>query len=376
MFPKWFDRWNRDNPTNIYGPAVAVGIVGAAVFVATVLITWGQPYATASLQTGPRGTGMDYPKFKAELATPDPTREMVYDNPPIPPEPGDPLAKDVYKNVQVLGDLTEANFTRLMASMSEWVAPDQGCAYCHGDGGMETYSQDTLYTKKVARRMLQMTRNINANWAGHVNANKQVGVTCFTCHRGQHVPSDIWFKITPVNHAASGWSAVQNRATSQSQFTSLPSSALENYLLDTQTIAVSDTEARVKGVPGKDVASIQQTEQTYSLMNYIDNSLGVKCVFCHNTRAFYSAAGQMTPQWGTAMLGIQMVQELNNEYLLGIKTWLPAKRLGPVHQDVPKAACRTCHKGYQQPLQGLNVIKDWPELATEGAPDYGSPGTN
>ena len=39
--------------------------------------------------------------------------------------------------------------------------------------------------------------------------------------------------------------------------------------------------------------------------------------------------------------------------------------------DAPKAACKTCHKGYQQPLQGTNVIKDWPELAiTEGAPDY------
>jgi photosynthetic reaction center cytochrome c subunit len=35
------------------------------------------------------------------------------------------------------------------------------------------------------------------------------------------------------------------------------------------------------------------------------------------------------------------------------------------------AACRTCHQGYQQPLNGLNVIHNWPELAVlEGAPDY------
>ena len=35
-----------------------------------------------------------------------------------------------------------------------------------------------------------------------------------------------------------------------------------------------------------------------------------------------------------------------------------------VYADAPKAACKTCHKGYQQPLQGTNVIADWPELAT------------
>ena len=52
--------------------------------------------------------------------------------------------------------------------------------------------------------MISMTQNINENWDGHVNANKEVGVTCFTCHRGQPVPSDIWFKITPVTKATAG----------------------------------------------------------------------------------------------------------------------------------------------------------------------------
>ena len=75
MFPKWFDKWNRDNPTNIFGPAVAIGTVGGAVFVAALLVTWGQPYATESLQTGPRGTGMSVPEFKLDLAKPDPSIE-------------------------------------------------------------------------------------------------------------------------------------------------------------------------------------------------------------------------------------------------------------------------------------------------------------
>ena len=370
MLPKWFNDWNKDNPTNVYGPAILTGIVGGAVFVAIMLVSFGQPFATDSLQTGPRGTGMSVPEFKADLARPDPSIEAVSENEPFVPAGGEPLARDIYKNVQVLGDLTEDNFNRVMLAMTEWVSPDEGCAYCHGDVDLEQYGDDTLYTKVVARRMIQMTQNINENWDGHVNANKQVGVTCFTCHRGENVPSDIWYKLGPVNLAAAGWSANQNRVTLQSQYTSLPSDALEKYLLEDNRIAVHDLESRVAGVPGQpDVPTIQDTERTYSLMNYFSNSLGVNCVFCHNSRAFYDAS-QVTPQWSTASLGIQMVREINNEYLAPLVDVLPENRLGPVFGDAPLAACATCHKGYQQPLQGTNVIRDWPELATTGAPSY------
>ena len=72
MFPRWFDKWNRENPRDIYGPAIAIGVVGGAVFAATMLVAFGQPYATDSLQTGPRGTGMSVPEFEADLAKPDP----------------------------------------------------------------------------------------------------------------------------------------------------------------------------------------------------------------------------------------------------------------------------------------------------------------
>ena len=65
-----------------------------------------------------------------------------------------------------------------------------------------------------------------------------------------------------------------------------------------------------------------------------------------------------------------MVQELNNDYLVPLREVYPENRLGPVHADAPKAACATCHKGYQKPYQGMNVIADWPELATTGAPVY------
>ena len=371
MLPKWFDDWNAKNPTDVFGPAILIGALGGAVVAAALLVSWGQPFATDSLQTGPRGTGMSRPEFKADLATPDPTIEefVALDQEPWVPEGGEPLAKDIYQNVQVLGELTEDNFNRVMTAMTSWVAPEEGCAYCHGDVDIEEYGSDDLYTKVVARRMIEMTQNINENWDGHVNANKQVGVTCYTCHRGQNVPDNIWFQLGPVNEAMAGWSAVQNRVTVQSQYTSLPSSALEAYLLNYETIAVHDLESHVAEYPADGIQTWQHTERTFSLMNYFSNSLGVNCVFCHNSRAFYDPA-EVTPQWGTASLGIAMVQELNNDYLVPLKDTYPPERLGPVFADAPKAACKTCHQGYQQPLQGTNTIANWPELATSGAPVY------
>ncbi|PTX57966.1 photosynthetic reaction center cytochrome c subunit [Litoreibacter ponti] len=371
MLPKWFNDWNEKNPTNVFGPGIIVGVVGGAVFVAAMIVAWGQPFATTSLQTGPRGTGMSVPEFKSDLLTPDPTIEEYYTDTPIVPEGGEPLAKDIYDNVQVLGDLTEDNFNRVMLAITQWVSPEQGCAYCHGDGDLETYGEDNLYTKVVSRRMIQMTQVINEEWDGHVNANAQVGVNCSTCHRGQNVPSEIWFKNTPVKDTnMAGWGAVQNRATSTSGSTSLPSDHLEKLLVEYGQINVHDLESRVAGSPADEgYQTWQNTERTYALMNYFSNSLGVNCNFCHNSRAFYDTA-QVTPQWATASLGIAMVQELNNEYLIPLRDTYPEERLGPVHADAPKAACATCHKGYQKPYQGMNAIADWPELATTGVPVY------
>ena len=372
MLPKWFDEWNKANPTNIFGPAILIGVLGGAVFAAIMLILYFEPIQTTSMQTGPRGTGMHVPEFNLVRDKADPTIEDYYTEEPYVPETGEELAKDVYENVQVLGDLTDANFNRLMNAMTQWVAPEEGCVYCHAGAEDGNYADDDAYTKVVSRRMIQMTQNLNENWDSHVNGVAEVGVNCYTCHRGQNVPSDIWFNVTPVTEAAGSWSAVQNRATVLSSYTSLPSTALEVYLTDPDSqVNVHDLESRVAGVPGIDeeVHTIQKTEMTYSLMNYFSNSLGVNCVFCHNSRAFYEPS-EYTPQWGLAQLARQMVIEMNTEYLIPLGDTYPAERLGPIYADAPKAACRTCHKGYQRPMQGLNVIADWPELATTGAPVY------
>ncbi len=363
MALKWMNDWSRANPKDIWRPAVSIGVVGVVLMFAAALVTIGQPFKTVSMQTGPRGEGAVVVKFPQTQV--DPTAADYVSQDPVKPQPGDKLAKDIYKNVQVLGNLTDANFTRLMVSMAQWVAPDQGCAFCHGDGDISTYSEDKLYTKVIARRMIQMTQDINENWSGHVQAVGEAGVNCFTCHRGQNIPSGVWYRIDPVNKVMAGWGAVQNRVTLQSQYTSLPSDALEQYLLEGKNILVSAQTVRDK----TDTASIQDTERTFSLMNYIDNSLNVNCTFCHSTRAFWDTS-QVTPQWATALLGIQMVNALNNTYLVPLQSVFPAEQLGPVHQDAPKLACNTCHKGYHLPLNGTDMIKDWPELASSAPPKY------
>jgi photosynthetic reaction center cytochrome c subunit len=363
MFPKWFDKWNSDNPTNIFGPAIAVGVAGSAVFVAAMIVAWGQPFATASQQTGPRGTGMHVQEFVSELEAGDPTIAGYVTSEPIVPTADSALAIDTLEGVPPsLANVSVENYERLVEAMRSWTGiPDLL------EPGNDSYQTQVAYS------MIEMTQNINQNWAAHVQANAEVGVTCYTCHRGQPVPNNIWFRVGPVNNNAAGWPAIQNRVTMTSNFTSLPSTYLEHFLLQDEdgfygVAQVHDLASRVENLEGDPL--IQQTEMTYAWMNYFANSLGVNCVFCHNSRAFYDPT-QVTPQWSTASLGIIMVQEQLEQYILPLEEVLPAERLGPIYADVPKLACRTCHQGEQQPLNGLNVIANWPELAVlDDVPDY------
>jgi photosynthetic reaction center cytochrome c subunit len=349
---KWFTKWNRDNPTNIFGPAYVVGAVGGAIVVAALVVTWGYPAKTTSVQTGPRGSGMEVVKFAGDRAEGDPDAAAFYTAPAIAPVGSEVLARDAYENAEpLLGDLTVENYDRLVEAMRRWTGiPDLF-------GGEETYQT------VVARRMIEMTRNINETWADHV---APAGVTCFTCHRGENVPTGIWFDISPVVNSMAGWGAVQNRVSSLSQSTSLPSDALQKFLVEYEPIRVHDLEPRVDN---EGTASVQDAERTFSLMNYFSNSLGVNCTYCHNTRALHDI-DQATPQLSQAQLGIGMALELNNDYLLPLGEVLPASRLGALHADAPKVACATCHKGHAKPLEGLNVIADWPELRTSGPPVY------
>jgi photosynthetic reaction center cytochrome c subunit len=336
-----------------YGIRTVIGlgaIVVATLLTIAMLTTFERPPIKPE-QRGYRGTGMDEninPRlFAAALAA-----NQVPASLPSLGSAGAP-AGTVYKNVKVLGGLSVGQFTRLMASITTWVSPKQGCAYCHDTANM---ASDSIYTKVVARRMLQMVQHINGDWQTHVAAT---GVTCYTCHRGQPVPSQIWFNDPGPEHAHgfAEASTGKNQAAGSVGDTSLPYDPFTPFLEKSDEIRVQATQA----LPGTDANSIKDTDWTYALMMNISQSLGVNCTYCHNTRSFGDWS-QSTPQRTTAWYGIRMVRNLNGDYLAGLHGVFPANRLGPLG-DVPKINCATCHQGVSKPLLGVSMLKDFPELA-------------
>jgi photosynthetic reaction center cytochrome c subunit len=306
-----------------------------------------------TVQGGYRGLGMEQvinPRLDALKAA----KNVV---PPAgPPAPaGGPLASSVYQNIQVLKDLNVAQFTRVMLAITQWVAPpDQSCNYCHG----ANMASDDRYTKVVARRMLQMVRHINSDWQNHVGAT---GVTCYTCHRGNAVPQNVWF-INPGESSATGLiagNAGKNKPSPAVGLTSLPYDPFTRFLLEAKNIRVISNDA----LPDGNLASTKQTDITYALMMHFSQSLGVNCVYCHNSRSF-AVWDSSTPRRTTAWYGIRMVRDLNNDYLVPLTDKFPSHRLG-ILGDVAKVNCATCHQGVFKPLYGESMAKDYPELQGE-----------
>ena len=280
-------------------------------------------------------------------------------------DPAGQKSSEVYQNVQVLGDVDANEFIRLMSAITAWVSPEQGCAYCHN---VENMAEDSVYTKIVARRMLQMTREINANWKTHVATT---GVTCYTCHRGMPVPANIWFQHPPQQNGAVNMWGYRGGQTAELNVTgqsSLPFDPFSPYLEQTQQIRV------VAGTPLPEghVSSMQATETTYALMMHMSKSLNVNCGFCHNTRAFQSWE-QSTPQRVTAWYGIRMVRVLNDNYLDPLTPTFPEIRLGP-NGDAAKINCATCHQGVGKPLLGVSMVSDYEELRGPGPTPANLPG--
>ncbi len=324
--------------------------LSAAVGLAVVLAGC-KEQSVESVQRGYRGLGMEQLYTKAQL---DEKRAANVAPEPFPAveKGGDPAGK-AYENVQVLKDVSVAEFTRLMAAITTWVAPEEGCNYCHEE---ENLAADTKYTKIVSRRMLEMTQHINANAKNHVG---ETGVTCYTCHRGQHIPSQVWF-TEPVPRSvlgAAGNKAGQNTPVPALGLASLPYDPLTPFLGQDNEIRVVSTQA----LPGTSRLSIKQTEWTYSLMMHMSEALDVNCTYCHNTQSFASWQTS-SPQRVTAWHGIRLARDLNANFLEPLKPQFPAARRGPLG-DVAKVSCATCHQGAFKPLLGANMLKDYPELS-------------
>lgn len=342
---------------------IGVGAVVIGAFLAIPMVMGFEKPNIETIQHGYRGVAMGLVYNEKTIARDQAANKIPGYLPQLPPV--GPKASVVYKNVHVLGDLSVGQFTRLMASITQWVAPQQGCNYCHNPANM---ADDGLYTKVVARRMLQMTQNINQNWTTHVAAT---GVTCYTCHRGMNIPSNLWVDATaPVgSDTGMGMASVdmgKNKPSAAAGVASLPSDPYTPFLEKAEPIRVQSVAA----LPTDNRTSIGQTDWTYALMMHMSNALGVNCTYCHNSRAFASWE-QSPPQRVTAWYGIRMVREMNVGYMDSLGPVFPAYRKGPMG-DVAKVNCTTCHQGLYKPLYGISMAKDFPELqkvsSTDGGP--------
>jgi photosynthetic reaction center cytochrome c subunit len=219
-------------------------------------------------------------------------------------------------------------------------------------------ASDERYTKVVARRMIQMVRHINSDWTSHVG---ETGVTCYTCHRGNAVPQNVWF-INPGESNATGLiagNAGKNKPSPSVGLSALPYDPYTRYLLEDHNIRVISAEA----LPTGNRTSIEQTDATYGLMISMSQALGVNCVYCHNSRSF-AVWDASTPKRTTAWYGIRLARDLNSNYLTPLTSTFPAHRLG-VLGDVGKVNCATCHQGVFKPLYGESMAKSYPELQGE-----------
>jgi photosynthetic reaction center cytochrome c subunit len=331
-----------------------VALAGAFLVCLISVLTLTRPPVDV-IATGDPGTGMQL------LYNPGAVGAALAANKPPPMLPpidaGGPAGK-AYKNVQVLTNVSTGAFTRLMVSMTNWVAPAQGCNYCHVAGN---FASDAKYTKVIARRMLQMTIAVNTSYQNHVGA---VGVTCYTCHRGQPLPSQVWF--TGVVPGSGGGLAEANMGKNLptpigvADASSLPSDPFTPFLLGNQQIRVNGETA----LPSGNTQSIKQTDWTYALMMHYATALGVGCEFCHNSRAFQDWT-QSTPQRVTAYYAEGMVRVLNTSYMVPLTGTFPAAQLGP-SGDVAKINCATCHQGVYKPLFGAAMAKSFPALLGVG----------
>lgn len=331
----------------------------AALVAAAALLAGCEKPPMDSTQAGFRGLAMgkvSNPRITGPIAE---AQVLPASIPAVPGAPGGPVAKDVFKNVQVLGDVPVGEFTRTMLAITAWVAPQEGCNYCHKAG--EDLSVDTLYTKVVARKMLQMTRHINTDWQPHV---KQTGVTCYTCHRGQAVPAGVWFDQPRPRSAGGATPEAEghNHPNPVTALSAIDNNVLVRYLLGNETIRAGGAAHLPTQRFG---APIQQAENTFGFMMYMSKALGSNCTLCHNTRS-HTEWSESPPQRLTAWHGIQMARQLNVDYMVPLTATFPANRLGP-KGDVAKVACATCHQGLQKPLNGAQLLKDHPVLGPPAA---------
>ena len=348
------------------GTALSIAAAAGTLFVLLVP-RWHHP--VDSVELGYRGgAAVQYANAEPEVAR--------INRPPAPPPPGrwgvdaaaladTRPATEAYQNLKVVRDGTAGEFMKLQVALTQWVSPKEGCGFCHQGGD---WASDAKPQKQAARVMIDMVRTVNADWKPHVG---EAGVTCFICHRGQNIPSRMWFPApAPPNRPfVARQEAWHELASTVRDF--FPNNGFDEYFLqDTRAKGASYT-----ALPTNDVPAQGEVKRLYEMMMQMSDGIGVNCGFCHQSRSFQDWA-QSTPHRWTGLSGLHLTRAINNDVLLPLATLIPQTReytagprlpIIPAHEAGPQngnglANCATCHYGVPKPLEGQNLLADYPAL--------------
>jgi len=101
------------------------------------------------------------------------------------------LTQDHFKNIQVLKDIPVSHLEATMRLFATSLGVN--CSYCHvfRQGAPPQMDSDDKETKRKARDMIKMVREINER-----NFDGKMEVTCATCHRGNPKPLHVAEPLT------------------------------------------------------------------------------------------------------------------------------------------------------------------------------------
>lgn len=207
-------------------------------------------------------------------------------------------------NVQVLKGYTYATLIGQMSYYTQALGVQ--CTYCHN---VQNFAYDTP-TKRIARTMQIMSSGVQHDWvdpAKHDYPKYAVtgAVGCVTCHRGNPHMAVRW-NVVPVQYLNS-----TNKSTKQA-----------GYVVNSMYSA--------------------------------QKSLGVNCLFCHNSADFVSLQYYPTNQIAHRMWA--MVDDINHKYL-------PA--------NIKAVTCYTCHQGNKWPNALVKAgLDQTPVQAVAAHPEY------
>lgn len=340
---------------------IAVGTLAAGFL--TVAGCERPPYEQE--QTGPRGTGMYVLENPRILES----RLDLHTAPEARPKASaqGKRAGEVFQNVTALADLSEEQFWRIKEEITDWVAGDEGCNYCHTDD----LTSNEKYEYRVSKQMIEMTRYLNANWAEtHLTHSDDAGVTCYTCHRGEQVPPASWHSEEESGAAklttGVGNMQLQNKISTKTAYTAFPRDALDRFLVGHQEIPIqADHGLNTATTDGR---SLREAEHTLGLMMHVSYALDAGCTLCHNVSRW--ASWEDSPKRReVAWHGIRMARDINVNWIKPLTDEYPEDRLGPTG-DVGKVSCQTCHNKEIKPLKGEEFLDLYPELVGEPDPDF------